>query len=106
MRRRDFITLVSVTAAGWPLVARAERPPFLVGTIGSAPHWRHFREAMRDLGYREGQNVKYELRTGETEPARLAEAAKELASIPVDVIVAFGTPRRRLPRQRPELSRL
>ena len=92
MRRRDFITLVSVTAAGWPLVARAERPPFLVGTIGSAPHWRHFREAMRDLGDREGQNVKYELRTGETEPARLAEAAKELASIPVDVIVAFGTP--------------
>jgi putative ABC transport system substrate-binding protein len=92
VRRRDFITLVSVTAAGWPLVARAERPPFLVGTIGSAPHWRHFREAMRDLGYREGQNVKYELRTGETEPARLAEAAKELASIPVDVIVAFGTP--------------
>ena len=47
---------------------------------------------MRDLGYREGQNVKYELRTDETEPARLAEAAKELASIPVDVIVAFGTP--------------
>ena len=106
MRRRDFITLVSVTAAGWPLVARAERPPFLVGMIGNAPDWTHFREAMRDLGYSEGQNVKYELRTDETEPARLAEAAKELASIPVDVIVAFGTPRRRLPRQRPELSRL
>jgi putative ABC transport system substrate-binding protein len=47
---------------------------------------------MRDLGYREGQNIKYELRTGESESARLAEAAKELASIPVDVIVAFGTP--------------
>jgi putative ABC transport system substrate-binding protein len=92
MRRRDFITLVGVTAAGWPLVARAERPPFLVGTIGNAPYWRHFREAMRDLGYREGQNVKYELRTGETEPARLAEAAKELASIPVDAIAAYGTP--------------
>jgi putative ABC transport system substrate-binding protein len=92
VRRREFITLVGVTAAGWPLVARAERPPFLVGTIGNAPYWRHFREAMRDLGYREGQNVKYELRTGETEPARLAEAAKELASIPVDAIAAFGTP--------------
>jgi putative ABC transport system substrate-binding protein len=59
--------------------------------IGNAPYWPHFREAMRDLGYSEGQNVKYELRTDETEPARLAEAAKELASIPVDVIVAFGT---------------
>jgi putative ABC transport system substrate-binding protein len=47
---------------------------------------------MRDLGYREGRNVKYELRTAESEPARLVEAAKKLASIPVDVIVAFGTP--------------
>jgi putative ABC transport system substrate-binding protein len=60
--------------------------------IGNAPYWRYFREAMRDLGYTEGQNVKYELRTDETEPARVAEAAKEFASIPVDVIVAFGTP--------------
>jgi putative ABC transport system substrate-binding protein len=59
--------------------------------IGNHADWHYFREAMRDLGYSEGQNVKYELRTDETEPARLAEAAKELASIPVDVIVAFGT---------------
>ena len=92
MRRREFITLLSGVAVGWPLAARAERPPFLVGIIGNAPYWPQFREAMRDLGYREGQNVKYELRTDETEPARLAEAAKELASIPVDVIVAYGTP--------------
>src|SRR6516225_6479910 len=91
MRRRDFVIALSSTAV-WPLAARAERPPFVVGMIGNAPHWRYFREAMRDLGYREGQNVKYELRTDETKPARLAEAAKELASIPVDVIVATGTP--------------
>jgi putative tryptophan/tyrosine transport system substrate-binding protein len=91
MRRRDFVIALS-SAAAWPLAARAERAPFLVGTIGNAPYWLHFRQAMRDLGYREGQNIKYELRTGESESARLAEAAKELASIPVDVIVAFGTP--------------
>jgi putative ABC transport system substrate-binding protein len=91
MRRREFIALLSAGAA-WPLAARAERPPFLVGMIGNSPNWHHFREAMRDLGYSEGQNVKYELRTDESEPARLAEAAKELASIPVDVIAAFGTP--------------
>jgi putative tryptophan/tyrosine transport system substrate-binding protein len=107
MRRREFITLLSGVAVGWPLAARAERPPFVVGMIGNAPsYWPHFREAMRDLGYSEGQNVKYELRTDETEPARLAEAAKKLASIPVDVIVAFGRPLPRLPRQRPKLSRL
>jgi putative ABC transport system substrate-binding protein len=92
MRRREFTILLSGVAVGWPLAARAERPPFLVGIIGDAPYWPHFLEAMRDLAYREGQNVKYELRTNETEPARLAEAAKELASIPVDVIVAFGSP--------------
>ena len=92
MRRRDFISPIGSTAVAWPLAARAERPPFLVGMIGNAPWWLDFREAMRDLGYREGQNVKYEVRTDEIEPARLAEAAKELASIPVDVIVAFGSP--------------
>jgi putative ABC transport system substrate-binding protein len=92
MRRREFITLLTGVAVGWPLAAGAERPPFVVGMIGNAPYWPHFREAMRDLGYSEGQNVKYELRTNETEPARLAEAAKALASIPVGVIVAYGTP--------------
>jgi putative ABC transport system substrate-binding protein len=59
--------------------------------IGDSRDWQHFRDGMRDLGYSESQNVKYELRTDEIEPARLAEAAKEFASIPVDVIAAFGT---------------
>jgi putative tryptophan/tyrosine transport system substrate-binding protein len=92
VRRREFITLLSGVAVGWPLAARAEQSPFLVGMIGNTPDWVHFRDAMRDLGYREGQNVKYELRTDEIEPAQLLEAAKELASIPVDVIVANGSP--------------
>ena len=92
MKRREFIIILGSAAVGWQLAARAERSPYLVGMIGSSVDWHHFRDAMRDLGYSEGQNVKYELRTDETEPARLAEAAKELASIPVDVIVANGTP--------------
>jgi putative tryptophan/tyrosine transport system substrate-binding protein len=90
MKRREFIAGLG-GAAAWPLVARAQQPPFLVGMIGRSANWHHFRDGMRDLGYTEGQNVKYELRTDEIEPARLAEDAKELASIPVDVIVAFGS---------------
>src|SRR6516164_11584744 len=92
MRRRDFIKGAAGSAITWPLAARAERSPFLVGMIGNSADWHLFREAMHDLGYSEGQNVRYELRTDETEPARLEEAAKELASIPVDVIAAYGSP--------------
>ena len=55
MRRRDFITLLGGLAVGWPLAARAERPPFVVGMIGNSADWHYFREAMRDLGYTEGQ---------------------------------------------------
>jgi len=92
MRRREFITVLSGVATGWPLRTRAERLPFSVGMIGPSPYWHYFRDAMRDLGYSEGQNVKYELRTDEGEPVKLAEAARELVSIPVDVVVASGSP--------------
>jgi putative ABC transport system substrate-binding protein len=74
--------------------------------IGNSRNWQDFRDGMRDLGYSEGQNVEYELRTDEIEPARLAEAAKELASIPVDVIAAFGTLATQAAKQRLKLFRL
>jgi putative tryptophan/tyrosine transport system substrate-binding protein len=74
LRRRDFITLLGGAAVGWPLAARAQRPLPLVGMIGDLPLWDHFRKGMRDLGYIEGQNVKFEFRTGEGERVRFAES--------------------------------
>jgi putative ABC transport system substrate-binding protein len=41
---------------------------------GAAPQIDGFRQAMRDLGYIEGQNVKFEFRTGEGERVRFAES--------------------------------
>jgi len=86
MRRRAFITLVGGAAAAWPLAAGAQQTPFVVRIIGDAPIWRHFRDGMHDLGYTEGQNIKYEIRADEGEPDRAVEAAKGLASIPVDMM--------------------
>ena len=46
---------------------------------------------MHDLGYVEGQNIVIEYRTAQGEPDRLVQAARELAGLPVDVIVEFGS---------------
>jgi ABC-type uncharacterized transport system substrate-binding protein len=91
--RREFITLLGSAAFAWPVAARAQRSAKLVriGIIDDAPIWNYFRQALRDLGYIEGQTVAFEYRTADGEPARLATAATELARLPVDVIAAYGT---------------
>ena len=95
MRRREFITLLGGAVAGaWPLAARAQgRPKKIprIGIIDDAPMWDHFRRALRDLGYVEGQDIVLEYRVAHGEPALLLQAAKELAGLPVDVIVEFGS---------------
>jgi putative tryptophan/tyrosine transport system substrate-binding protein len=94
MRRREFITLLGGAAAAWPLIARAQQRPTKIpriGIIDDAPIWDHFRKALHDLGYVEGQNIVIEYRAAQGEPARLVQAARELAGIPVDVIVEFGS---------------
>jgi putative ABC transport system substrate-binding protein len=96
MRRRKFIALVGGAAATAPLVARAQGPSGKIPRIGitdDSPSWDPFRQQLRELHYVEGQNLAYvSLRTN-GEPDQLDAAASALAHIPVDVIVAFGTPR-------------
>jgi putative tryptophan/tyrosine transport system substrate-binding protein len=99
--RREFITLVS-SAAAWPLAARAQRPPVRmprIGIIDNEPVWDSFRQGLRDLGYVENQNIAIEYRSAEDKADRLAQAARELVSIPVDVIVVTGSPATRAARQ-------
>ena len=95
MRRREFITCVVGATAAWPLAARAQKAAGKiqrVGIIDDSPSWNPFRQQLRELNYVEGQNLTYVyLRTDGT-PAQLDAAAMALAQIPVDVIVAFGTP--------------
>jgi ABC-type uncharacterized transport system substrate-binding protein len=93
--RREFITLLGGAAVAWPLAARAQQPAIRVqriGIIDDAPLWDHFRQGLRELGYVAGQDIAIENRSAGGNVTRLRQAALELASLPVDVIVVYGSP--------------
>jgi putative ABC transport system substrate-binding protein len=94
--RRAFITALG-SAAAWPLVARAQaslNTP-IIGVLvpgNREPFWTSFRESMHDLGYREGTNVRFELRSAEGKPELLPDLAAQIVRGDVSVIVAYLTP--------------
>ena len=97
-RRRLLIALFGAGLAG-PLRARAQ-PARKVPRVGfltfASPTPRipgpiaAFREAIRGLGYIEGQTIVLEFRWAQGDPKRLEEGAAELVREKVDVIVASG----------------
>ena len=50
-----------------------------------------FERGLRELGWTPGTNILIDYRYGEGKPERLPKLARELARIPVDVIVASAT---------------
>src|SRR5438034_140224 len=102
MNRRDFITLLGGAAVSWPLAARGQQPGgmqrigVLMAYAESDPEAQArttaFRQALRDLGWMEGHNVRMDFRWGTGEPDRARAFATELVSVAPDVIVAHGTP--------------
>jgi putative ABC transport system substrate-binding protein len=94
MKRREFITLLGGAVTAWPLAVDAQQPARVprIGIIDDAPMWHSFRQALREFGYVEGQNINYEYRYSEGVPDRLAAVVGELVRRPVDLIAAYGTP--------------
>lgn len=97
MKRRRFLALLGVAAIVGPRTAAAQGRSFKIGflVLGNpdpAPFIKGVREGLRDLGYVEGQNVAFELRSAEGKADRLASLAAELVALKVDLIVAFQTP--------------
>jgi putative tryptophan/tyrosine transport system substrate-binding protein len=105
MKRRDLLALLGGAAAFWPFVGAAQQAKMptigvlVVGAPGSEKFWRLFRESMRELGYIEGQSVRYEFRSDEGEISRLPDLAAELVRLKVDLIVTWFTPATRAAKQ-------
>jgi putative ABC transport system substrate-binding protein len=93
VRRREFIRLLSSGVAAWPLCVLADSGK----RIGFIAHrYERFYDALfeglRDLGYREDQNLTIERRYAEGRVERFREFAAEMVGLKVDVIIVVTTP--------------
>ena len=96
MKRREFIKGCTALAAAWPTFAAAQQnqPPKRIGLIANLPlsPVQRFRERLQKLGWIEGKNLLIEYRYGEGRDDRFPAFAAELVSMPVDVLVVWGSP--------------
>jgi putative ABC transport system substrate-binding protein len=102
MKRREFITLLG-GAAAWPLAARAQQPSVKVRRIGvltnlasddpeSLSRIGAFLQALQELGWTDGRNVRIDYRWGAGDRERNAKYAAELVALAPAVILATGSP--------------
>jgi putative ABC transport system substrate-binding protein len=100
MKRREFITLLGVAAAGWPLAARAQQAEHMrrIGVLFGATtgdpdvlaRLAAFLQVLQQLGWTEGRNVRIESRWGAANADIIRKHAMELAVFAPDVILANG----------------
>ena len=99
MRRREFVAgLAGVVALPFAAHAQQAGKTWRIGmleTTGEAAKPADitaFRQALRGLGYVEGQNLNIEYRSADGRPDRFPALATELIALKVDLIVTRGTP--------------
>jgi putative ABC transport system substrate-binding protein len=101
MRRRDFISTLG-GAAIWPLSAHAQQSRsmrrigllvnYLPEDLEGQARIKAFVEALRKLGWIEGENLHTEIKYGGDEADRYQKFAKALVEAAPDVIVAGASP--------------
>src|SRR5262245_34648460 len=101
MRRRDFIKVIVGTAAAWPLATRAQQPArmrrigVLLNFAEDDPEAQAlnlaFVQALQQLGWTDGRNVRIDTRWTGGDAARTGKYAAELVALEPDVVLAEGT---------------
>jgi putative tryptophan/tyrosine transport system substrate-binding protein len=56
----------------------------------TSPHYQAFRQGLRDLGYIEGKNIAVVAKSGEGDPNRFPDLARELVRLNVKVMLVGG----------------
>jgi putative ABC transport system substrate-binding protein len=101
VKRREFIAGLGSSAA-WPVVARAQqgdrvrRIGVLVSYDENDPVEKArisaFTQALADLGWTDGRNVRIDLRWAGGDPNRIRALAQELVGLQPDIVVTVTTP--------------
>ena len=102
MRRRDFITSLGGAAVALPLAARAQQADRVrrIGVLAPGTNddpaqqsrLKVFQDALRELGWTEGRDVRIEIRLAVGKKELFATYAAELVAAGPDVLLADSTP--------------
>src|SRR5262245_43497390 len=96
LKRREVIAVLGGFVV-WPLAARAQQAGkiFRIGCAYFAnpatfqPFHEAFASTLHALGYVEGQNIVYDTRFAESDPARLPALIDELISLKPDILAGI-----------------
>ena len=101
MKRREFITLLGSAAAAWPVAARgqesvqARRVGVLMNSAATDATYQSylaaFTEALHQLGWIEGQNLRIDVRWSAGDAALARIYAAQLIGLRPDVILTSST---------------
>jgi ABC-type uncharacterized transport system substrate-binding protein len=98
VRRRDLARLslgaVALSLARPRLAKAQESHPRRVGILASAPLHPigSFKDRLQQDGWTEGRGIRFDERWGQGDDRSYPRLAAELAALPVDVMVTWGTP--------------
>ena len=103
LKRREFITLLGVGAAAWPLAARAQQPRERMRRVGvlsllaaddpeAQARVAAFLQALQPLGWTAGSNLRLDIRWAAGDAERYRKYAVELVALGPDVVLAVTSP--------------